>query len=161
MKKIPHDAFDHYFALGPGRSYQAVAEKFAVTKRAVTDRARREGWQRRVAEVEAKARERSDERKVEALEAAKENRIQALRLVLAKGIEGLKPMHITGPGDAVRAIATAVRELRVELGEPSERTAVSIEDTIRREYERWMTAAGSEDNGVEPPEGSGQGDDGG
>ena len=24
------------------------------------------------------------------------------------------------------------------LGEPSERTAVSVEETIRREYERWM-----------------------
>ncbi len=24
MKKIPADAFDHYFSLGPGRSYQQV-----------------------------------------------------------------------------------------------------------------------------------------
>ncbi len=31
-----------------------------------------------------------------------------------------------------------MREIRVELGEPSDRTAISVEDTIKREYERWM-----------------------
>ena len=36
MKKIPPDAFDFYFSLGPPRSYQAVADKYGVTKRAVT-----------------------------------------------------------------------------------------------------------------------------
>ena len=24
------------------------------------------------------------------------------------------------------------------MGEPSDRTAISVEDTIKREYERWM-----------------------
>jgi hypothetical protein len=28
--------------------------------------------------------------------------------------------------------------MRVELGEPSDRTAVTVEDTIKREYARWM-----------------------
>ena len=36
MKKIPTDAFDHYFSLGPGRSYQQVADRYGVTKRAST-----------------------------------------------------------------------------------------------------------------------------
>ena len=39
----------------------------------------------------------------------------------------------------------AVREIRVELGEPSERTALSIEDTIKREYERWMVVEGEDE----------------
>ncbi len=47
-------------------------------------------------------------------------------------------MPIDSPRDAVQAIGLAVREIRVELGEPSDRTAVSVEETIRREYERWM-----------------------
>jgi len=54
-------------------------------------------------------------------------------------------MQISEPMDAVRAIGLAVREIRVELGEPSERTAVSIEDTIKREYERWMVTAGNDE----------------
>ena len=41
--------------------------------------------------------------------------------------------------DAVRALGLSIREDRIVIGEPSERTAVSVEDTIRREYERWMT----------------------
>ncbi len=47
-------------------------------------------------------------------------------------------MSIDSPRDAVQAIGLAVREIRVELGEPSDRTAISVEDTIKREYERWM-----------------------
>ncbi len=56
-------------------------------------------------------------------------------------------MSIDSPRDAVQAIGLAVREIRVELGEPSDRTAISVEDTIRREYERWMTV---EDESEEP-----------
>ncbi len=138
MKKIPTDAFDHYFSLGPGRSYQQVADRYGVTKRAVTALAKRESWQARLAEVEEKARVRLDEKKVDALEAAHEQRLKALRLVLGKGIEGLRGMSIDSHRDAVQAIGLAVREIRVELGEPSDRTAISIEDTIKREYERWM-----------------------
>ncbi len=139
MKKIPPDAFDFYFSLGPTRSYQAVADKYGATKRAVTALAKRENWQARLAEIEEKARVRLDEKKGDALDAAHEQRLKALRLVLGKGIEGLRGMSIDSPRDAVQAIGLAVREIRVELGEPSDRTAVSIEDTIRREYERWMT----------------------
>ena len=45
--------------------------------------------------------------------------------------------------DAVRALAVSVREERVILGEPSDRTAISMEDTIRKEYERWLVPAGA------------------
>ena len=88
--------------------------------------------------METKAREAGDKKKVESLQAAKEQHLQALRLVLGKGIEALHQMAIRTPRDAIAAIGLAVREIRVELGEPSERTAVSIEDTIRNECQRWL-----------------------
>lgn len=138
QKRIPNDAFDFYFGLGPGRSYEKVAERYGFTKRAIVKVAKRDRWQERLATVEAEATARADQKKVEAREAEKEQHLQALRLVLAKGVEGLMRLHLVEPTDTLRAIGLAVRELRVELGEPSERTAVSIEDTIRREYERWM-----------------------
>ena len=154
-KKIPTDAFDFYFSLGPSRSYQAAADKYGASKRAVVGVAKREDWQRRLSEVEAKAREAGDKKKSESLAASKEHHLQALRLVLVKGIEGLRQMQINEPMDAIRAIGLAVREIRVELGEPSERTAVSIEDTVRREYERWMVSAESLDgNGKEREHGN-------
>ncbi len=34
-RKIPPDAFDFYFGLGPGRSYQAVAGEYGVCSRVV------------------------------------------------------------------------------------------------------------------------------
>ncbi len=48
----------------------------------------------------------------------------------------------------MKAIQLAIREMRVALGEPSDRTAISVEDTIRREYERWMVV---EDDESDPP----------
>ena len=44
-RKIPQDAFTFYVSLGPGRSYQKVAEKYGVTKRAVVNVGTREKWQ--------------------------------------------------------------------------------------------------------------------
>ena len=57
-------------------------------------------------------------------------------------------MPIDSPRDAIRAIGLAVREIRVELGEPSERTTIRVEDTIPMEYERWMIveSIGTEDS---------------
>ncbi len=153
QRRIPHDAFDFYFGLGPDRSYEKVASRYGFTKRAITKVAARERWQARIEKVEAEARARSDLKKVDTLAVEKERHLQALRLVLGKGIEGLRAMAITHPMDAVRAIGIAVREIRVELGEPSERTAVSIEDVIKREYERWMLPV-EESGDTAPPEGT-------
>lgn len=58
-KRIPSDAFEAYFALGANRSYQALADKYGVTKKAITLMAKRERWQHRIAELESKAREES------------------------------------------------------------------------------------------------------
>ena len=93
-RKIPPDAFDFYFALGPARSYQTVADEYGVTKRAVTKLATKERWQDQIATLERKARENSDERKLDALQVAHEQRLKALRMVLGKGIEGLRQMTI-------------------------------------------------------------------
>ena len=47
-RRIPPEAFSHYVSLGPGRSYQAVAEHFGVSKRAIVARAKAEDWQERL-----------------------------------------------------------------------------------------------------------------
>jgi hypothetical protein len=77
VKRIPTDAFEYYLGLGPSRSYQAVAEKYDVSKRAVTALASREGWQVRMGKIEREAREKTDSRAVEALDAVREKHLGA------------------------------------------------------------------------------------
>jgi hypothetical protein len=161
MKKLPPDAFDLYFSLGPGRSYQAVAERYGVTKRAVTNLAKREDWQGRLARIEAEARERADQKKVDAREAMNERHLQSARFLQGKALAALREMPLDKPLAAVKALDVGIRQERLILGEPSERTAVSLEDTIRREYERWMTSAGeaeADDGETEAAEDAGEED---
>ncbi len=143
-RKIPSDAFDVYFALGTERSYQALADKYGVTKKAITLAAKRERWQQRILELEAKAREASDQKIRESLEERTERNLTRLRFIQAKAIETLKRVPIESAMDAVRAFTGTLREERVILGEPTDRTAVTIEDVIKREYERWMVPVSEE-----------------
>ncbi len=120
--KIPSDAFEFYFSLGPSRSYQAVAEKYAVTKRAVTNLAKREDWQRRLAEIEAKAREEADKKNAQTLKAIHERQLQSLRLVQRRSIERLRETPIETAAEAARALAQSIKQENVILGEPGDRT---------------------------------------
>lgn len=154
-RKIPPDAFELYMSLGPGRSYQAVAGKYGVTKRAVVDLAKRERWQHRAMEIEAKAKQAAVEKTQETLEAVNARHLRALRAIQAKAFETLRQMPLDSAMDAIRAIDMTVRQERVIIGEPSERAAVSIEDVIKREYDEWLT------HGAEvPPQEIDEGDDG-
>ena len=138
MRKIPPDAFEFYLSLGVERSYRAVAEKFGVSKQAVTKCAAREKWQHRLDEIEVKARAQSEKKATDTMAAVRERHLAASRVILGKGLEALRNMSLETAMEAVKAIDLAMKQERLILGEPSERTAVSIEEVIKREYERWM-----------------------
>ena len=142
--KLPKDAFEFYVGLSPDRSYQAVADHFAVTKRAVTNRARKEQWQQRVAEIEAKARQGAEQRLVETLEEMNSRHVKSLRIVQARAIEALRSMPLQTAMEAVRALDVGIRQERLIRGEPSDRTTIQVEDVIRRQYARWMADAGED-----------------
>ncbi|MHC4222931.1 MAG: hypothetical protein ACYSX0_13695 [Planctomycetota bacterium] len=137
--KLGPDAFEYYLSLGAERSYQAVAEKFGVSKRAVTSLAVRKRWQERLAELEEKARRGAEQKTLETLEAMNVRHLKALRVIQAKALQALKEMSLSSAMEAVRALDLAIRQERTVRGEPSERAALSIEDVVRREYARWMT----------------------
>lgn len=137
--KIPPDeAFEFYFALGPSRSYQAVAERYGVTKRGVTKLATRDHWQKRVAEREEKARQASDQTAVETLRDLNVRHLKMFRTIEAKALETLRGMPLDRAIDAIRAMDLAIKGERLVLGEPTERTATDIEAIIKREHERWL-----------------------
>lgn len=145
-RRIPADAFAYYVSLGPGRSYQKVAEHYGVTKRAVTNLAKRERWQEQVEELEHAAHDSAKEKMRSEIEATYAQHLKALKLVFGKGVEALKGMAIDTPADAMKAIQLAIRETRVQLGDPTDRTAISLEETIKREYERWMTVVDDDED---------------
>jgi hypothetical protein len=135
-RKIPPDAFDYYVSLGVERSYQQVAKRYGVSKAAVVNLAKRESWQQRIAQMEAKVREQSEKKAMESMAAVRERHLAASRIVLGKGLEALRNMSLESAMEAVKAIDLAMKQERLILGEPSERTALSVED-IRQRYERW------------------------
>jgi hypothetical protein len=136
--KLAHDAFAYYIGLGAGRSYRAVADHYGVDKKTVIRRAAAEDWQKRILEIDRKAREGTEQKAQESLEAMNDRHLKTLRAIQGKALEALRLMPITSASDAIRALVETMRQERLVRGEPSERTAISVEDTIRREYERWM-----------------------
>ena len=137
--KIPPDALEYYLALGSDRSYQKVADHYRVSKRAVTKHAARDCWQDKLIEFERKAREGAEKRALESLEGMNLRHLKSLKIIQGKALEALRSMPLATAMEAVRALEMAIRQERLIRGEPSERTAVSVEEVIRREYERWMT----------------------
>lgn len=138
-RRIPPDAFTYYASLGPGRSYQAVAEHYSVSKRAVTGLADREKWQERLMEIERKARDKADEKVQETLEEMNVRHLKVLRFIQGKAIEALKSMPIDSAMDAVRAFGLTLDKERTIRGEPSDRTAVDIAEVTREEMRRLLT----------------------
>ena len=116
-----------------------VAQEYGVSKRAVTKAAVREKWQERLADLEARARESSDKRAVETLEAMNDRHLKSLKVVQRKALEALKAMSLKTAIEAVRALDLAIKHERTIRGEPSDRTAISIEEVIRSEYDRWLS----------------------
>jgi len=154
QKKLPSDAYDYYVSLCTGRSYQAVANHYGVAKQTVVTRALNERWQARIEALEREARITADKRFQEELIAGKEIHFKACRAILGKGIETLKSVPMTSAMDAVRAIDMAIRNERMLLGEPTERSAVSVEQVLREEFHNWMLKPGEEEDWdlAEPPE---------
>ncbi len=136
--KIPHDALQHYLGLGPERSYQKVAGHYGVSKRAVTKLAARESWQDKVIEFERKARAGAEKKALESLEGMNLRHLKSLKIVQGKALEALRSMPLSTAIEAVRALEMGIRQERLIRGEPSDRTAISVEEVVRREYERWM-----------------------
>jgi hypothetical protein len=138
-RKIPPDAFTYYASLGPKRSYQAVAEHYTVSKRAVTGLADREKWQERLMEIERKARDKADEKVLETLEEMNVRHLKVLRFIQNKSIEALKSMPIDSAMDAVRAFGLCLDKERTIRGEPSDHSQVDIAQVTRDEMRRLLT----------------------
>lgn len=142
MARIPAEAaFEYYAKLGPKRSYRAVADRFGVSKQSVTKLAQRNDWQGELEKVEKEAQDSAVQRARESLDAMNERHLQMLRVVQRKALEALQAMPLTTAMEAARALDMSIAKERLVRGEPSDRTAVDVESTLRSEVERWMVVS--------------------
>lgn len=116
--KLPDEAFEYYVSLGEKRSYRAVAEQFDVRKRTVTARAVRDRWQERLKQVQARAREKVEERLADSIAEMNERHLRVLQAILGRGLEALQAMPLTSSWDAVKALDLAMRrEAEIRLNQ--------------------------------------------
>src|SRR5688572_15350363 len=141
-RRLPPDAFERYFAQGIDRSYQAVADHFGVSKITVTRRAKEENWQGRIRELEAKSRERSEEKILQMLDEMRERHLKSAKALQMKALEALRNLPPEKAVKAAAALAIGWKHELLLMGEPTDRQATTVEDTIKREYERWMVISG-------------------
>ncbi len=139
MKKgLPVDAFDYYVSLGPGRSHQAVADRFAVHKRTVVRTADRENWAERLVKIEAEAREAADRQLAKDLGEMHLRHRKILTAMAGRAARALQEFSLTSGMEGIKAAALVIKLERLLAGEPTERTSFDLEQTIRREYETLM-----------------------
>jgi len=160
-RRLPEDSFERYVALGEERSYALLAERLGVSKRAVTKRASKEGWAERLARIEHAARERSDERMVDAISEMHERHLATIRAMNMRALAALKEYPLASGMEAVKAAEIAIKLERLVAGEASERAVIDVAAVTREEMQRLLTVApvqaggGGGENG-EPMPGDGQ-----
>ena len=154
--RIPAEAFEYYVSLGSDRSYRAVAERYTVTKRAIVKHAKAEKWSDRLVRIQQDAREEIDRKAAKAIVEMHELHVTMLKAMGTRAMMGLKEHPITSGMDSIRAAEAVIKLGRLLMGEPSERTEVSVEEITKREMARWLVIPGGDanagDDDEKPPE---------
>jgi hypothetical protein len=138
MKRLPLQAFDYSVELGPTRSYDAVAKRFGVSKPTVVKHAAKEGWQERLRDAQQRAREEANRKAVDTLQAVKDRQLQEARILEHRALEALRTLPPEKAAKAAMMLQIAWRHELLLLGEPSERTEVTVEEITQREIQSLL-----------------------
>lgn len=136
--RIGEDAFEFYVSLGPARSHEAVAQRYDVSRRAVSKRATKDEWTPRLDKIEQEARALSDKRLAETLGDIRGRHLTTLKAMHARALTALKQFPLTSGMEAMKAAEMVIKLERLVAGEASERTAISVEEVTKRELDRWV-----------------------
>lgn len=139
--KLSEGAFEFYVGLGSGRSYQAVAQKYGLSKRSVVKHAARERWTERLEKVQEEARAESDKRLAEDLAEMHERHRKMLRAVASRAVAAIKEHPLSSGMEGVRAAELVIKLERILAGESTARASLTIEEVTRRELDRWLVPA--------------------
>jgi hypothetical protein len=122
--------------MGAERSYRVLADRYGVSKTAIVKRAKKEQWQDRIAKLEREARKRAEEKAIDELEAVRQRQLKESRFLQARAIQVLKDQPPEQGIRAATALNIAWKHEMFLLGEPSDRTVLSVE-AMRERFERW------------------------
>ena len=75
----------------------------------------------------------------------KTRHLKTARAMLGRAVKGLHEFPITSGMDAIRAAELSIKLERLIMGEASERTETSVEETIKGEMTRWLVAKDEEE----------------
>jgi hypothetical protein len=127
-------------SLGPQRSYRAVAAKFGVTKRAVTKFAAANDWSERLDQIEAEAREKSDQELAETVQEMRTRHLKTLRAMSTRALAAMKEYPLTSAMEAIKAAEITIKLERLVAGEAMNRTTVRVEEATQREMDELLRA---------------------
>ena len=143
-RKLPTESFEYYLGLGVGRSYQLVANHYSVSKVAVTNRGKKEGWQARIAELEQVAREQFEDEARSEMKAVRDRQLKAARALQGKAIEALRDLPPERAVKVASALSIGWKHELLLLGEPTERNA-NVEEVTRREVRELLVLNDEDD----------------
>lgn len=152
MKRLSQDSYGYYVELGQERSYEAVARRYGVSKITVVRHAEKHRWQERLREAERKAREEDDRKAIDTLKAVKERQLQEARILERRALEALKALPPEKAGKAAAMLNIAWKHELLLLGEPSQRTEVSVEEITKREIATLLIHGEEQPSEPEPEE---------
>jgi hypothetical protein len=137
-RKVPLDSFAIYVSMQGERSYQAIADRFGVSKRAVQKIADREKWGERLRQIEEDIKQRLDKRLGETLEEIRARHLKLARAIGARAAKGLQEYPVANFTEALKAAESSIKLERMLTGEATERTAVTVEQVTRQEIDRLV-----------------------
>lgn len=143
MQKLPEDAFALYVSQGADRSHQAVADHYGVSKRTVTRAATRENWTARLAAIEANAQKRSDAKLAQGMAEVRERHLKLLRAMASRAAQAIQAYPLETAMEGMRVAEMTIKLERLIMGEPSERTGISVEQATKQELERLLVVEGT------------------
>jgi hypothetical protein len=101
----------------------------------------REHWQSRLTEIEDEVQARLDKRFADEVEEMRDKHLKTVRAIMGRALKGLQQYPLASGMEAIRAAELAIKLERLIMGEVSERTAVTVEETVRKEMSRWLVDA--------------------
>lgn len=137
--QVPPDAFARFVALGPGRTYAALAAQIGCTTRAIEKHASRDQWQARLEVFEERSRLHVEQVLAETLEQMNVRHVGALHKIQEKALKALAELPISTAAEAVRALAETIKLERLVRGEATDRVAVDVAEMLRRHHARWLS----------------------